>query len=125
MIRDFREIELPFLIFPVAWVAFVLFFFFGGRFPQINRWNDVPLTVVIEFKQHHGFKLVVWIFSLYYGEHFAYAIVDAVSLFIGADDERVFSKRERHLDIWFVMQWVIWKKVFQFVYCINTISINV
>ena len=125
MIRDFREIELPFLIFPVAWVAFVLFFFFGGRFPQINRWNDVPLTVVIEFKQHHGFKLVVWIFSLYYGEHFAYAIVNAVSFFIDAHDERVFSKRERHLDIWFVMQWVIWKKVFQFVYCINTISINV
>lgn len=47
---DLRKIELISLISPIVGVALVLFFFFGGRFSEINRWNDVPLTVVVEFK---------------------------------------------------------------------------
>tara|TARA_B100001063_G_C16713538_1_gene529402 strand:- start:507 stop:806 length:300 start_codon:yes stop_codon:yes gene_type:complete len=83
-------------VFPIIGVAFVTFFFFGGGFPQITCGHDIPLSVVVKFKQHHGFQLVIGVFSLYYGEHFAYAIVDAVGVFIGAYSERVFSKRERH-----------------------------
>jgi len=98
-ICNFAEIEVLTRVFPIVGVALVLFFFFGVSFPQITCGHDIPLSIVVKFKQHHDFHLVVGVFSLYYREHFAYTIVYAVGVFIDAYNERFIFKRERHVGI--------------------------